>query len=258
MSDFLDSLVTRSTATVLPGRPSAEALLAPSLPSRFESHLERAVGPDDTRTLDEGREVGASEAAPGQAATVDDALADRGGSSIEPAARQFPHAKAAESRWIPAPDDGSQPSLSAAPLASPGDHGYQGPNEALARSLDRVPEFLATHHKAPFGDDESSATPRVRPESASVVVPQIPHAPQVQTTVESVGAPAAVPPPQIVPEYAPSGSGSSSAVVHVTIGRVEVRGVREPAAPVRRGDAPKSKVMTLEQYLERRAAGGRS
>lgn len=65
-------------------------------------------------------------------------------------------------------------------------------------------------------------------------------------------------PPRIVPEELPSRVASAPPTVNVTIGRVEVKAVRDAPQAAPRADRPKSNVMNLEQYLERRAAGGRA
>jgi hypothetical protein len=64
-------------------------------------------------------------------------------------------------------------------------------------------------------------------------------------------------PPQIVPESFPSlSNGSATApTVNVTIGRIEVRGVKSQEPPPARRE-PRARIMSLEQYLQRRAAGG--
>jgi hypothetical protein len=48
---------------------------------------------------------------------------------------------------------------------------------------------------------------------------------------------------------------SVSPVINVTIGRIEVRGRRETLAQPVRAES-RARVMSLQQYLDRRAAGG--
>jgi hypothetical protein len=52
-----------------------------------------------------------------------------------------------------------------------------------------------------------------------------------------------------------SESGREETVVHVTIGRIEVRAVREPAKPAPQPARPPA--MSLEEYLRRRSEGAR-
>jgi hypothetical protein len=63
-------------------------------------------------------------------------------------------------------------------------------------------------------------------------------------------------PPRIIPERMPSLSPPISAgpTVNVTIGRIEVKAHKEPA-PMRSRPESSSRVMSLDQYLQRRAGG---
>lgn len=66
-----------------------------------------------------------------------------------------------------------------------------------------------------------------------------------------------VQPPKLVPEELPPGRGQSERTINVTIGRVEVKAIRESApAPQTSRPQPRAAVMSLEEYLKRRAGGG--
>jgi hypothetical protein len=65
-------------------------------------------------------------------------------------------------------------------------------------------------------------------------------------------------PPRIVPEELPSRVAPALPTINVSIGRVEVRAVHDQAPIAPPVERRKSSIMNLEQYLERRTAGGRS
>lgn len=66
-----------------------------------------------------------------------------------------------------------------------------------------------------------------------------------------------VQPPKLVPEDLPSSRGQFERTINVTIGRVEVKAIREPApAPQTARPQPRAAVMSLEEYLKRRTGGG--
>lgn len=89
--------------------------------------------------------------------------------------------------------------------------------------------------------------------------PPLARARMTPTTIPSV-VPALLTSPQaprIVPEVIDRNAAADQPpTINVTIGRVEVKAVREPAQPVARSAGPAPAVMSLSEYLERRSAGG--
>lgn len=92
--------------------------------------------------------------------------------------------------------------------------------------------------------------------------PQLSPAPefgQLDQLLALAGRAAMQPPPRIQPEDLPSSRQPAPVekTINVTIGRVEVKAIREPA-PVRRPPPQQanSSVMSLDDYLKQRAAGG--
>lgn len=112
-------------------------------------------------------------------------------------------------------------------------------------------------------DFESGQDTRVAPfdhwRSVDEPAPSIPIESQARDRKESSAVGPATAPPRLVPENLPSGRGQAEPTINVTIGRVEVKAVRE-AAPVPQParPQPRTAVMSLEDYLKRRAGGGRS
>ncbi|HEY4262866.1 MAG TPA: hypothetical protein VGM98_22090 [Schlesneria sp.] len=79
-----------------------------------------------------------------------------------------------------------------------------------------------------------------------------------ENLLSQLGKSAMQPPPRIIPEDLSSLSRrAAEPTINVTIGRVEVKAVRE-SAPVAQAPRPVSSpaVMTLDDYLKRRASGG--
>jgi hypothetical protein len=86
----------------------------------------------------------------------------------------------------------------------------------------------------------SGPEPAASPETASAVVPALPAPPAAPLPARREPAPSAAPEP----------------AVRVTIGRLEVR-VRPAERPARAAERPAPAVMGLDEYLARRAGGGR-
>jgi hypothetical protein len=89
-----------------------------------------------------------------------------------------------------------------------------------------------------------------------------PEAPLPRTPSPEAAAPSPMltPHPPAFPPPAPSApapSNDAAPAIHVSIGRVVVRAVTPPAPPRRKATTPPN-VMTLDDYLSRRKARGRS
>lgn len=60
-----------------------------------------------------------------------------------------------------------------------------------------------------------------------------------------------------MPEHRPPRGTEEPSVVHVSIGRIEVRAVMEPPSVLQRPAPPKAKTMSLDEYLKKRQRGRR-
>jgi hypothetical protein len=108
-------------------------------------------------------------------------------------------------------------------------------------------------------DDLSRAATHRTPEPTVASLEPNPGVPAVgaKPVVSGVLAtPLVVPAARRAPEAEPTRASAPAPTIHVTIGRIEVRASTPPAKPVR---GPKAAtVMSLEEYLRRRAKGGAS
>ncbi len=101
-----------------------------------------------------------------------------------------------------------------------------------------------------FAFDESGTDAPEHP-----VAPGLP--PRTPSPETSPPSPMLAPHPPAFPETAPAADPPQAApAIHVSIGRVVVRAVTQPA-PSRRKEAAPSNVMTLDDYLSRRKKRGR-
>jgi hypothetical protein len=262
MNDFLDSLVA--------ARASAEVAIQPRTLSRFEPaqlsphHFTAASSlgdnPFDTETFSEPigllrsddlwpRLTESRTTQPAESAD-DEALQHR----IETIARQLTALRPA------GPAAAAQSQLSfEADRALPAE-----PPTVSPRDSDATESPFA---KRPSANAHDSVTPpRIEPGLGQVFQLDDRPATDLHSTYDirpTVAAdnhgPARPDPPRIIPEQLATTAQAASAqpTVSVTIGRLEIRAVRAagPVAPSR-AESNRSRVMSLDQYLQRRATGG--
>lgn len=152
-----------------------------------------------------------------------------------------------------------QPALnsSAEKFRSPSKDGFEDRQEyfrrldALAVQLQQMQGHLPTPVPERFPEIVQSEPPRG---SANT------QRPEVLSMIRSEREARPSRPPQIIPEDLPSMGGRGARTeptINVTIGRVEVKASREQTQPTKpRPVATRPTVMTLDDYLQRRAAGG--
>ena len=129
-----------------------------------------------------------------------------------------------------------------------------GPTESLAMRI----RSLASGKL----DQKVQAAPAVRPmvvegtprKAASPLEPSGPGRRQESSApIRAILAPERPPNSPLAPHLQPSEAKSAEPVIHVTIGRVEVRAV--PAAPAPKRAAPSAPSLSLGEYLRRRDGG---
>ncbi len=247
MSDFLDRLACRAIGS--------EAALAPRLPSLFEPSQRAptlALG-DEGEAPVQGREAPAASAAMPAALQV-----------------QSPHAAgpAERSRASATPTDPAPTSAPAQAVAPAQRHTLSSPALELAPRNTPPVERPAVPSTAGHPDTTNSPSPvpprhaRLAPRPASVSQPacgSLRPAPVPVFAAPRVG-PASAPPGQAVARRAAAApvaseiGASSEPVVHVSIGRLEVRAVAPTGAASRRRDGPQPS--GLDDYLRQRGDKG--
>jgi hypothetical protein len=255
VSDFLDILAA--------GGPPQDSVLEPLLPSRFERL------PDPMRS-DGGAQASRTSLWAGDPG--DDAHLASRTAALQVSGVLSPDVETASRRSTssaaPANDAAGpiQPvGVNVAPLAEAPEaaDGHVPPaigaiGTDLIASVVAISRQLRTLQAASSADVQPSAPSTGHVSSHDVqIVPQTAAASQASPSPIVAPPRPASEPPRIVPEQLPSQkrSPSDSPTVNVTIGRIEIRGPHQrEAAPSRR--EPRARVMSLEQYLERRAAGG--
>jgi hypothetical protein len=253
MSDFLDMLTA--------DRSTSSPVLKPAIPSRFEraaswtapTRSEDAVGSQEERV------VPFVERFPSTRSSIRPDASHEGRFDAElPQDYQptYQHYKLEESvrslrPETPSPTlpaEGRRPGIPNSSLTSPAHDDSMAERVAeLAAGLRALQGVQESGQPRPPAVDRHHTETNQRSEGKTLPdsAPPVYSEPRVRT------------PPRIVAERLPSlakSSGSDNPTVNVTIGRVEVKAVQEnKPEPVRA--EPRSRVMSLEQYLQRRAAG---
>ncbi len=103
----------------------------------------------------------------------------------------------------------------------------------------------------------AAASPESSPASSTAAAPAWPQVEPLLAPTIRVRWPASAAQPSLAYRPGHSGQADTTTEVHVSIGRIEVTAIHEPAAPAQRPAARRKAPVSLDEYLARRQ-GGRS
>lgn len=162
-----------------------------------------------------------------------------------------------------APADETGVAHSPAPAARAARAGASLPNPRTPDPVDDAP----TARGAPPGTGEPStprpdatpaaASPESSPASSTAAAPAWPQVEPLLAPTIRVRRPASAAQPSLAHRPGQSSHADTTTEVHVSIGRIEVTAIHEPAAPAQRPATRRKAPVSLDEYLARRQ-GGRS